>query len=94
MLINIICVYAVYQLLQGQIQTGSRGSSEQVFSSNRDEIFRTVLFKAPSHHIPTGRHRLDKEPVPAEILDVMNRRDDLHKRDSLTAHDRAYHSTL
>ena len=48
----------------------------------RDEkIFRTVLFKAASHHIATGRHRLHEEPVPAEILDVMTRRDDLRKRD-------------
>ena len=38
----------------------------------RDErIFRTVLLKAASHHIPTGRHRLHEEAVPAEILDVM-----------------------
>ena len=45
----------------------------------RDEkIFRTVLLKAASHHIPTGLH---EEAVPAEILDVMNRRDDLRKRD-------------
>ena len=44
-------------------------------------IFRTILLKAASHHIPTGRHRLHEEPVPAEILDVMNRRDDLRKRD-------------
>ena len=48
----------------------------------RDEkIFRTVLLNAASHHIPTGRHRLHEEAVPAEILDVMNRRDDLRKRD-------------
>ena len=48
----------------------------------RDEkIFRTVLLKAASHHIPTGRHRLHEEPVPAEILDVMTRRYDLRKRD-------------
>ena len=41
----------------------------------RDEkIFRTVLLKAASHHIPTGRHRLHEEPVPVEILDVMTRR--------------------
>ena len=47
----------------------------------RDEkIFRTVLLKAASPHIPTGRHRLHEEPVPAEILDVMTRRDDLRKR--------------
>ena len=48
----------------------------------RDEkIFRIVLLKAASHHIHTGRHRLHEEPVPAELLDVMTRRDDLHKRD-------------
>ena len=46
----------------------------------RDEkIFRTVLLKAASHHISTGRHRLHEEPVPAEILDVMTTRDDLRK---------------
>ena len=48
----------------------------------RDEkILRTILLKAASHHIPTGRHRLLEEPVPAERLDVMTRRDDLRKRD-------------
>ena len=53
----------------------------------RDEkIVRTVLLKVASHHIPTGRHRLHEEPVPAEILDVMNRRDDLRKRDP-TSHE-------
>ena len=47
----------------------------------RDEkILRTILLKAASHHIPTVRHRLHEEPVPAEILDVMTRRDDLRKR--------------
>ena len=47
----------------------------------RDEkIFRTVLLKVASHHIPTGRHRLHEEPVPADILYVKNRRDDLQKR--------------
>ena len=38
----------------------------------RDEkILHTILLKAASRHIPTGRHRLHEEPVPAEILDVM-----------------------
>ena len=47
----------------------------------RDEkIFRTVLLKAASHHIPTGRYRLHEQPVPAEILDVMTIRDDLRQR--------------
>ena len=48
----------------------------------RDEkIFRTVLLKAASQHIPIGRHGPHEEPVPEEILDVINRRDDLRKRD-------------
>ena len=48
----------------------------------RDEkIFRTVLIKAASHHIPTERNRLHEEPVPAEILDLMNRSDNFRKRD-------------
>ena len=46
-----------------------------------EKIFRTVLLKTASHHIPTGRHRLHEAPVPAEILDVMTRRDNLRKRD-------------
>ena len=53
----------------------------------RDEnIFHPILLKAASHHIPTGRHRLHEEPVPAEILNMMNRRDDLRKRDP-TSHE-------
>ena len=48
----------------------------------RDEkILRTILLKAASRHIPTGLHRLHEEPVPADILDVMTRQDDLRKRD-------------
>ena len=48
----------------------------------RDEnIFCTVLLKAASHHIPTGCHRLHEEPASVDILDVMNRGDDLRKRD-------------
>ena len=53
----------------------------------RDEkILRTILPKAESHHIPAGRHKLHEEPVLAEILDVMTRRNDLRKRD-LTSSD-------
>ena len=44
-------------------------------------IFRTILLKVASHHIPTGRHILQGEHVPAETLDVMTRRYDLRKRD-------------
>ena len=44
-------------------------------------ILRTILLKAASHHIPTGRHRLHEEPVLGEMLDVMTRRDNPCKRD-------------
>ena len=48
----------------------------------RDEkIVRTVPLKAASYYIHTGRHILHEEPVPADILDVMTKRDDLRKRD-------------
>ena len=58
------------------------GKSSLPTDCQRDEkTFRTVILKAASHHIPTGRHRLHEEPVPAEILNVMTRQDDLRKRD-------------
>ena len=39
----------------GQIQTSSRNRPEKAFPSNRPQkIFRTVLLKVASHHIPTG----------------------------------------
>ena len=48
----------------------------------RDEnIFRTIPLKAALHHIPTERHSLHEEHIPAEIQDVMTRRDDIRKRD-------------
>ena len=51
----------------------------------RDEkIFRTGLLKAASHLITTGRLRLHEKPVPAEILNVMNRRDELRKTDPMS----------
>ena len=43
-----------------------------------ESIFRTVLPKVASH--PYWTHRLHEEPIPAEILDVMDSRDDLRKR--------------
>ena len=45
-----------------------------------EQIFRTVLLKQ-RHTTSLLDDRLDEEPVPAEILDVMTRRDDLRKRD-------------
>ena len=35
----------------------------------------------PSRHIPSGRHCINTEPVPAEILERMRARDDLRSRD-------------
>ena len=46
-----------------------------------EKIFRAVLLKAASHHIPTGRHRVHQEPTPAEILTMMEDRDKLRSRD-------------
>ena len=42
---------------------------------------RAVILKAASHHIPSGRHRINTEPVPTEILEKMRARDDLRSRD-------------
>ena len=53
----------------------------------RDQkIFRTVLLKAAPYHIPTEYSILHGEPVTAEIMDVMNRWDDLRKRNP-TSHE-------
>ena len=64
-----------------EVEAALRNRSLPTDCQRDAKIFRTVLLKAASHHIPTGRHRLHEEPVRAEILDVMNRRDDLRKRD-------------
>ena len=45
-----------------------------------EKIMRAIILKAASHHIPSGRHRLNTEPVPTEILEKM--RDDLRSKDS------------
>ena len=36
-----------------------------------EKILRAVILKAASHHIPSGRHRINTEPVPTEILEKM-----------------------
>ena len=46
-----------------------------------EKILRTIILKAASRHIPSGRHRINTEPVPAEILEKMRARDDLRSRD-------------
>ena len=47
-----------------------------------EKILRAIILKAASHHIPYGRHRLNTEPVPTDILENMRARDDLRSRDS------------
>ena len=42
---------------------------------------RIIILKAASRHIPSGRHRINTEPVPTEILEKMRARDDLRSRD-------------
>ena len=46
-----------------------------------EKILRTIILIAASRHIPSGRHRINMEPVPAEILERMRARDDLRSRD-------------
>ena len=64
-----------------EVEAALSKRSLPIYCPRDEKIFRTVLLKAASHHIPTGRHRLHEEPVPAEILVVMTRRDDLRKID-------------
>ena len=64
-----------------EVETALSKRSLPSYCQRDENIVRTVLLKVASHHIPTGRHILHEEPVPAEILDVMTRRDDLCKRD-------------
>ena len=42
---------------------------------------RTIILKAASRHMPSGRHRINTQPVPVEILEKMRARDDLRSRD-------------
>ena len=42
---------------------------------------RAIILKEASHHIPYGRHRINTEPAPTEILEKMRARDDLRSRD-------------
>ena len=46
-----------------------------------EKILRAIILKTASHHIPSGRHRINTEPVPTEILEKIRARDDLRSRD-------------
>ena len=52
------------------------GHHEQAFTFNRVprrlEDLSYSSTQSNIHHIPTGRHRLQEEPVPAEILDMIH----------------------
>ena len=46
-----------------------------------EKILRTIILKAASRYIPSGRHCINMEPVLAEILKRMRARDYLRSRD-------------
>ena len=69
--------------------TGYRQEIERKLSSRHlltdcqkdEKLFQATLLKAASHSIPTGRRRIYTQQVPAEILAMMEERDDLRKQD-------------
>jgi hypothetical protein len=51
-------------------------------SVSRDErTFRDILLTASKHHIPSGRHVFQKQPLPAEALPLIQQRDELRASD-------------
>ena len=46
---------------------------------NGEKILRSIILEAASHHTPS---RINREPVPTEILEKMRARDDLRSRDT------------
>ena len=46
-----------------------------------EKLLRTIILKAALLHIPSGRHHLGREPVPANIQELMKARDDLCSQD-------------
>ena len=69
--------------------TGYRQEIEHKLSSRHlptdcqkdEKLFRATLLRAASHHIPTGRRKLYTQQVSAEILAMMEERDDQRKQD-------------
>ena len=69
--------------------TGYRQELERKLSSRHlptdcqkdEKLFRATLLKADSHHIHIVRRKLYTHQVPAEILSIMEERDDLCKQD-------------
>ena len=81
--------HRTYINLKNADWTGYRQEIERKLSSRHlptdcqkdEKLFRATLLKAASHHIPTGRRKLYTQQVPAEILAMMEERDDLGKQD-------------
>ena len=46
-----------------------------------EKLLRTTILKAASLYILSGRHHLGREPVPADIQELMKARDDLRSQD-------------
>ena len=44
-----------------------------------EKLFRATLLKAASHHIPSGRRKLYTQPVPVDILAMIEERDEIRK---------------
>ena len=72
---------ANWDIYRQEVETALNNRSLSTDCQRDEKIFRTVLLKAASYHIPSGLHILHEEHVPTEVLEVMNRRDDLRKRD-------------
>ena len=63
-----------------EIERKLRSHHLQTDCQKDKKLFRVALLKAASHHIPTGRRKLYMQQVPAEILAMMEKQDDLHKQ--------------
>ena len=55
--------------------------SKRCLSTDCEKLLRTIILKAASLHIPSGRHHLSRERVPADIQNLMKARDDLRSQD-------------
>ena len=81
--------HRIYINLKKTDWTGYKQEIERKLSSRHlptdcqkdEKLFRATLLKAASHHIPTGRRKLYTQQVPAEIIAMMEERDDLRKQD-------------
>ena len=78
---NVNLKKANWDIYRQEIQAALSKRSLPTDCQRDEKIFRTVLHKPESYHVPTGRHRFHEENVAAEILDVMNRQDVLRNRD-------------